>query len=126
MDIKPGDEVFVCLKWNDTSASRWDTAVVEKTTQMSIYIDYPPLLNKRIPKETMAFQGYIVSKETMASHGYIIFVPTDSDRIKRDDAIFRRGLISTLIKADWGNLKTETLVELVVKLNSAEQTPGES
>ena len=115
MDIKPGDEVFVCLKWNDTLASRWDTAVVEKTTQASIYIDYPPLLNKRIPKETMA------------SSGYIVFVSTDSNRIKRDYAIFRRGLISTLIKADWGNLKTETLVDLVTRLESEEQTPeGES
>ena len=111
MDIQPGDEVFVCLKWNETVASRWDIAVVEKTSQAFIWIEYQPLLNKRIPKETMAFQGYIV------------FVPTEADRIKRDDAIFRRELISTLIKVDWGNLKTETLVELVTRLKSDEQTP---
>ena len=114
MDIKPGDEVFVCLKWNDTLASRWDSTVVEKTSRGSIYVSYPPLLNKRI------------SKETMASSGYIVFVPTESDRIKRSAASFRRELISTLIKANWDNLKTEMLVDLVVRLESDERTLKEN
>jgi hypothetical protein len=104
--MEVGAEVFVSIRMHRSNPLHWSFASVIKTTNRFIYVGYPHIRDKRIPKDKIV-DGALVGE------GLIVWFPSSKDRAKFESAQIRFELESSIHKIRWGNLSNDTLRKII-------------
>lgn len=104
--MEVGAEVFVSIRIHRNNPLHWKFANVIKVTKRFIYVGYPRIRDKRIPKDKI-IDGALVDE------GLIVWFPSNKDRSNFESAQIRFELESKIHKIRWGNLSNDTLQKII-------------
>lgn len=104
--MEVGAEVFVSSRMHKNNPLHWSFASVIKATNRFIYVGYPHIRDKRIPKDKIVDGALVVE-------GLIVWFPSNKDRAKFESAQIRFELESKIHKIRWGSLPNNILQEII-------------